>query len=185
MLSVYAIEKSEIYGHGKRVVIWFSGCSLRCKGCINSHLWNKDIGKRCSVEELFKEIFSIGDFDGVTYIGGEPLEQGQDLVVLSKKLIDANKDIVLFTGYELEELAEEKLEVYNLSSVVICGRYIEKERDTGLLLRGSRNQRIVVKDKNLLQFYNQEQRQVEVEIGEDYVKFLGFPEDFTDKIKKI
>ena len=92
---------------------------------------------------------------------------------------------MLFTGYELEELAEEKLEVYNLSSVVICGRYIEKERDTGLLLRGSRNQRIVVKDKNLLQFYNQEQRQVEVEIGEDYVKFLGFPEDFTDKIKKI
>ena len=68
---------------------------------------------------------------------------------------------------------------------MICGRYIEKERDTGLLLRGSRNQRIVVKDKNLLQFYNQEQRQVEVEIGEDYVKFLGFPEDFTDKIKDI
>ena len=62
MLSVYAIEKSEIYGHGKRVVIWFSGCSLHCKGCINSHLWNKDAGKRCSVEELFKEIFSIGDF---------------------------------------------------------------------------------------------------------------------------
>ena len=100
--------------------------------------------------------------------------------MLSKKLIDANKDIVLFTGYELEELAEEKLEVCNLSSVVICGRYIEKERDAGLLLRGSRNQRIVVKDKNLLQFYNQEQRQVEVEIGEDYVKFLGFPEEFID-----
>lgn len=122
----------------------------------------------------------FGDFDGATYIGGEPLEQGQDLVVLSKKLIDAKKDIVLFTGYELEELAEEKLEVYNFSSVVITGRYIESERDTSLLLRGSKNQIIVVKDKNLLRFYNQEQRQVEVEIGEDYVKFLGFPEDFID-----
>ncbi len=180
MLSVYAIEKSEIYGHGKRVVIWFSGCSLRCKGCINSHLWDKKAGKRYSVEVLFKEILQFGDFDGVTYIGGEPLDQGQDLVVLSKKLIDTKKDIVLFTGYELEELTEEKLEVFNLSSVVIAGRYIEGERDTRLLLRGSKNQRIVVKDNNLLRFYNQEQRQVEIEIGEDYVKFLGFPEDFTD-----
>ena len=178
MLSVYAIEKSEIYGHGKRVVIWFSGCSLRCKGCINSHLWNKNSGREFTAEILFEEIYSLGDFDGVTYIGGEPLEQGHDLIVLSKKLINANKDIVLFTGYELEELAEEKLEVCNLSSVVICGRYIEKERDTGLLLRGSRNQRIVVKDKNLLQFYNQEQRQVEIEISEEQIKFLGFPEDF-------
>jgi anaerobic ribonucleoside-triphosphate reductase activating protein len=143
-------------------------------------LWNKNVGREYTAEMLFEEIYSLGDFDGVTYIGGEPLEQGKDLVSLSKKLINANKDIVLFTGYELEELAEEKLEVCNLSSVVICGRYIEKERDTGLLLRGSRNQRIVVKDKNLLQFYNQEQRQVEVEIGEDYVKFLGFPEEFID-----
>lgn len=180
MLSVYAIEKSEIYGHGKRVVIWFSGCSLRCKGCINSHLWNKNSGREYTAETLFEEIYSFVNFDGVTYIGGEPLEQGQELIVLSKKLIDANKDIVLFTGYEVEELKEDKLEIYNLSSVVICGRYIESERDTSLLLRGSKNQRIVVKDENLLQFYNQEQRQVEVEIGEDYVKFLGFPEDFVD-----
>jgi len=180
MLSVYAIEKSEIYGHGKRVVIWFSGCSLRCKGCINSHLWNKNAGREYTAEILLEEIYSLGDFDGVTYIGGEPLEQGKDLVSLSKKLINANKDIVLFTGYEVEELKEDKLEIFNLSSVVICGRYIESERDTSLLLRGSKNQRIVVKDKNLLRFYNQEQRQVEVEIGDDYVKFLGFPEDFVD-----
>lgn len=180
MLSVYAIEQSEIYGHGKRVVIWFSGCSLRCKGCINSHLWNKKAGREYTAEKLLEEIYSFGKFDGVTYIGGEPLDQGEDLIVLSKKLIDANKDIVLFTGYEVEELKEDKLEIYNLSSVVITGRYIESERDTSLLLRGSKNQRIVVKDKNLLQFYNQEQRQVEVEIGEDYVKFLGFPEDFVD-----
>ena len=138
MLSVYAIEKSEIYGHGKRVVIWFSGCSLRCKGCINSHLWNKNSGREFTAEILFEEIYSLGDFDGVTYIGGEPLEQGHDLIVLSKKLINANKDIVLFTGYELEELAEEKLEVCNLSSVVICGRYIEKERDKKLRGRKKR-----------------------------------------------
>ena len=131
MLSVYAIEKSEIYGHGKRVVIWFSGCSLRCKGCINSHLWNKNAGREYTTEILLEEIYSLGDFDGVTYIGGEPLEQGKDLVSLSQKLINAKKDIVLFTGYELEELAEEKLEVCNLSSVVICGRYIKKKQILG------------------------------------------------------
>jgi len=90
MLSVYAVEKSEIYGHGKRVVIWFSGCSLHCDGCINSYLWDKSVGTEYSVDQLLKLIIGFKDFNGVTYIGGEPLEQGEDLVLLSKKMIALN-----------------------------------------------------------------------------------------------
>lgn len=180
MLSVYAIEKSEIYGHGKRVVIWFSGCSLHCAGCINSYLWDKNNGTRYTVDQLFKIITDFNDFDGVTYIGGEPLEQGEDLLSLSMKILTLNKDIVLFTGYEIEEFDDFKRKVFNLSSVAIIGRYKKEERDTGLYLRGSKNQKIVINNKELVNLYSQEQRQVEVEIGDDYVKFLGFPEDFIN-----
>ena len=181
MLSVYAVEKSEIYGHGKRVVIWFSGCSLRCDGCINSYLWDKSVGTKYSVDQLLKLIIDFKDFNGVTYIGGEPLEQGEDLVLLSKKIVALNKDIVLFTGYELEELNDMQKQLFNLSSVVITGRYNREERDTGLFLRGSRNQKIIFNNKNLVDYYSKEQRQVEIEIGADYIKYLGFPEDFIDQ----
>lgn len=178
MLTVYAIEKSEIYGHGKRAVIWFSGCSLRCKGCINSCLWDKCNGRSYTVEGLFDELISYEDICGVTFIGGEPLEQGKDLLVLSNKIRKADLDIILFTGYELKELRGLKKRIADKAVVIIYGRYIEELRDTSLLLRGSSNQKILVKDTLLKEFYANECRQVEVEITEDSIKYLGFPEDF-------
>lgn len=178
MLTVYAIEKSEIYGHGKRAVVWFSGCSLHCKGCINSYLWDKENGRCYTVERLFDEIKSCGDICGVTFIGGEPLEQGKDLLFLSNMIRKADLDIVLFTGYELEELRGLMKKIADEAAVIIYGRYIEELRDTSLLLRGSSNQKILVRDTSLKEFYANECRQVEVEITEDSIKYLGFPEDF-------
>ncbi len=178
MLTVYAIEKSEIYGHGKRVVIWFSGCSLHCKGCINSHLWDKNNGQLYTAKQLFAKIKSYNDICGVTFIGGEPLEQEKDLLDLSNYICEARLDIVLFTGYELSELQGIQKEIADKAVVIICGRYVEELRNTLLLLRGSSNQKLLIKDNALKEFYANECRQVEVEITEDSVKYLGFPEDF-------
>lgn len=178
MLTVYAIEKSEIYGHGQRAVIWFSGCTLHCKGCINEYLWDKSAGEEYSVDELMRDVVRLGQIAGVTFIGGEPLQQGKELLSFARKLIEHKLDIVLFTGYELDELGEWQKQVANLSSVVICGRYMANFRDTNLFLRGSSNQKIIVNDKKLSDYYSQECRQVEIEITEDADKFLGFPEDF-------
>ncbi len=179
MLTVYAIETSEIYGHGKRAVIWFSGCSLHCKGCINQYLWNKSSGKEYSIESLIKNIASCKDLKGVTYIGGEPLEQGQDLLILSKEIIKLGLDIVLFTGYELDEINELQKQIVDMSVVLITGRYDENLRNTNFLLRGSENQQLIVKNAALEKYYSTEQKQVEVEITEDGEKYLGFPEDFV------
>lgn len=178
MLTVYATEKSEIYGHGNRLVIWFSGCTLHCRGCVNSALWDKASGKNYTVDNLFAVIAASENIVGVTYIGGEPLQQGADLIELSKKITDSGLDIVLFTGYEPEELSEEQRSIADYASVIITGRYDETQRDTGLLLRGSKNQRIVIKDEKLKHLYGVEARQVEVEITDAEDKYLGFPEDF-------
>lgn len=178
MLSVYAIEQSEIYGHGKRAVIWFSGCSLRCPGCINQHLWNRDGGNLKTVSSLVEKTNTFSDIAGVTLIGGEPLDQDEDLLEFVESVISNGLDIVLFTGYEPEELQGWKKKVFDVSQVVVCGRYDQNLRDTNLLLRGSSNQRIIIKDDDLKIYYSQEARQVEVTITEDEMTFLGFPEDF-------
>ena len=178
MLSVYAVEQSEIYGHGKRAVIWFSGCYLRCPGCINQHLWNRDSGNFETVSSLINKIKSLTDISGVTLIGGEPLDQDEDLLEFVECVISNKLDIVLFTGYESEELQGWKRKVFDQSQVVVCGRYDRNLRNTNLLLRGSSNQRIIIKDDALKAYYSQEVRQVEVIITEDATTFLGFPEDF-------
>lgn len=178
MLTVYAIEKSEIYGHGQRAVIWFSGCTLHCKGCINEYMWNKSVGKYYTVEQLIEAISAFCKLTGVTLIGGEPLQQGEELLAFTEEVLKYKLDIALFTGYELNELNEWQKQIVNKSAVVICGRYKEELRDTNLLLRGSSNQTIIINDEKLKDFYSQECRQVEIEITADADKFLGFPEDF-------
>ncbi len=178
MLTVYAIEESEIYGHGKRVVIWFSGCSLHCKGCINSHLWNKNSGEEYSVREIMSVIKSYDKTAGVTYIGGEPLEQGDDLILLSKEVIKSGKDIVLFTGYDLEELNEPQKKIVEMSTVIITGRYIEAFKNTNLLLRGSSNQKIIVRDRKYNHYYQNECKQVEIIVDDEKEIYMGFPDDF-------
>lgn len=182
MLTIFAIETSEIYGHGNRLVIWFSGCTLRCKGCINSNLWDKSAGKQYSVEKLITIILATKGISGVTFLGGEPLQQGQSLLEFSHAIIDMKLDIVLFTGYELFELDAQQKAVAEMAAVLITGRYVENQRDTRLLLRGSRNQQIIIREKILEKYYKTEARQVEVEITPTEDKFLGFPEDFINEI---
>lgn len=177
MLTVYATEVSEIYGHGRRFVIWFSGCTLRCKGCMNQNMWDRASGKVTSVDELFNSIHQA-HVDGVTFIGGEPLQQDDDIFELSTKITDAGLDIVLFTGYELEELNDLQRQVADLATVIVCGRFDITKRDTYLVHRGSSNQRIIVKNESLKELYSEEMRQVEVIIDEDSTTYLGFPEDF-------
>lgn len=177
MLTVYAIEKSEIYGHRQRAVIWFSGCTLHSKGCINEYMWNKFVGRNYTVDELIYAVNTFGELTGVTLIGGEPLQQGEELLSFVGEILKHKFDIVLFTVYELNELNERQKQVVNKSAVVICVKYKDEFRDTNLLLRGSSNQAIIIKDKKLKDFYSRECRQVEIEITAAD-KFLGFPEDF-------
>lgn len=180
MLTVYATEISEIYGHGRRLVIWFSGCSLKCDGCINSYLWDKSAGREMSIADIMEKIEGETDLTGVTFIGGEPLEQGELLLLLSQQIIDNGKDIVIFTGYEITELDDIQKKIADKAVVIISGRYDKTKRDTFLRHRGSGNQTVIVKNESLKQYYFEECRQVEVEITDNGEKYLGFSEDFLD-----
>lgn len=100
--SINSIESfSTIDGPGIRTVIFFNGCTLRCKYCHNPEMWSY-LPKNASVEEIYKKVLRnanyFGKSGGVTYSGGEPLLQSKFLTELSKKLKESNINIALDTA---------------------------------------------------------------------------------------
>jgi len=136
------IERSDIYGPGLRSVIWVQGCDLACKGCWNTDLWPKDGGEKIQVDQLHKRLLSVKGVEGVTILGGEPLQQSPALLELLILQSEAGRGIMLYSGYEIDELDEIQKACVELADIAILGRYIEEERDTTLRWRGSSNQKI-------------------------------------------
>ena len=143
MLKIYKIaHDSKIYGPGIRDVIWFKGCSLHCKNCINQELWSTKGAKLFSVDEAVNQLKS----KHLTLLGGEPLQQ-EDILPFIKAVKRKRIGVILFTGYEQSELSGDAKQAADLCDVVIYDRYIEKLKDDSLYLRGSLNQSIVFNTK--------------------------------------
>lgn len=134
------IESSSIYGPGDRFVIWVQGCTLGCKGCWNTQMWEHGIGEAISVNDLVKRITSYPNNEGITILGGEPFEQVEAIRNLISIVKKAGFTVMLYTGYEKEEFTSEMKICYDLSDLVIAGRYRQDLRDVGLIWRGSTNQ---------------------------------------------
>ncbi|PKK99756.1 MAG: hypothetical protein CVV57_01510 [Tenericutes bacterium HGW-Tenericutes-2] len=136
MLNVYDIAfNSRIYGPDLRTVIWFQGCSIHCKGCINQHLWSFDCKEYNTINSLVDKIPN----NDVTLLGGEPLDQRHILEFL-KELKIRKIGVILFTGYSLSELQGSKLECTRLCDVVISEPFEIDKLNPKLYLRGSDNQ---------------------------------------------
>lgn len=103
----------EVLGPGKRVGIWFCGCPRRCKGCSNPELWefqNRYYTSPQLVCDLIKQIAQDHPIDGFTITGGDPLYQADDLQQLITLLKNISDDILVYTGYSIEELDMKQLE---------------------------------------------------------------------------
>ncbi len=138
----------EVLGPGKRIGIWFCGCPHKCKGCSNPELWEFQEKYKTSLEAILTLIETIAkehQVDGFTITGGDPMYQAADLQKLIMHLCKISSDILVYTGYEIEELPKEYL--HNIA-VLIDGRYIE-ERNNNCILRGSDNQRIHILDSDM------------------------------------
>lgn len=138
----------ETLGPGKRIGVWTTGCSKRCAHCINPELWEADSKREIPVSQLaasIQLIFQKQTVDGITISGGDPLEQKEELLRLLHELHPLGLDILLYTGYTLEEIefnlstAEFKALQKNVS-VLIDGRYDHELNDNRCPLRGSTNQ---------------------------------------------
>lgn len=143
---LYPIES---LGPGNRLVIWTIGCSKHCPHCANKELWGKDDDRDIPVRDLFDLILSNVDMekvDGITFTGGDPMEQLDELLEIAEMLRQHVSDVLVYTGFTWQELMDrepEKIErISQLVSVLIDGRYIDELNDGKCPLRGSTNQRI-------------------------------------------
>lgn len=142
----------DVFGPPDRLGIWFQGCPRHCLGCespsfqhqkdfISLDVFLKDIRSLIIKNHIFRFIIS----------GGEPFYQPEALFALLKcihattnKLGMTGTDILLYTGYTLEEVECMPLgkKILSYVDVLIDGEYID-DLDDGKPLRGSANQRII------------------------------------------
>jgi anaerobic ribonucleoside-triphosphate reductase activating protein len=132
-------------GPGSRYVLWLQGCFRECPGCVNAPMQPHVIRHVRGVDDVAAAILAAPDIEGVTYSGGEPLEQVKPLVVLSRRLRRAGVSIVCYTGYTLQELQRsgrpDVSELLDCVDILIDGPFL-LDQAACLLWRGSRNQQV-------------------------------------------
>lgn len=96
-------------GPGTRIALWSVGCSKRCRGCANPELWRADLSKRIDDDRLASAIEAMARKSGVrrvTFSGGDPFEQPESLARVLGLIRPHFDDILVYTGYTLDELVE-------------------------------------------------------------------------------
>ena len=160
MLRILDITAPDINnGNGIRITVWIAGCTHKCKGCHNPWTWNynqvKDfISEQDEILNKLSDWLSRDYVDGVTFSGGDPLDQNitalKELMLLVKwiKRNYPSKTIWVYTGSVYEELSEYQKEILELCDVLVDGPYKEELRDIAHCpFRGSTNQRILYLNK--------------------------------------
>jgi len=132
-------------GPGARYALWVQGCSLRCPGCCNPHLFAAEGGTRLPVSALLAEVAAVRDeIEGVTFLGGEPFEQAASLACLARGVRDFGLSVVVFSGYRLAELQASAdpgvPALLAATDVLVDGRYEASLPETERLWAGSTNQ---------------------------------------------
>lgn len=82
---IHSIESMGLVdGPGIRTVVFLQGCGIRCCYCHNPDTWTHDGGEATSPEALVKKLCRFKSYfdasgGGVTFSGGEPLQQPEFL----------------------------------------------------------------------------------------------------------
>jgi anaerobic ribonucleoside-triphosphate reductase activating protein len=140
------VPVTRVEGPGARYALWVQGCSIRCPGCCNPHLFEGGGGQGVGVDTLLAEIRAARPaIEGVTFLGGEPFEQAGGLARLAAGARELGLSVMVFSGYTVEELrASSDVGVDALlrgTDVLVDGRYDARHPDVGRRWVGSTNQR--------------------------------------------
>lgn len=128
-------------GVGINAVIFTQGCRHHCEGCHNPSTWDMNGGTEVSVKKLEEMIEPyLGFITGVTFSGGDPVEQFDEVSKLARWAKEHGLTTTLYTGYVLDELIPQ----YDLSAIdyIIDGEFIDDYYDSDVPFRGSWNQAI-------------------------------------------
>ena len=138
-------------GPGFRTSIYFAGCLHYCFGCHNPQSWDMHSGKEWTVEQVLDKI-KEHPFADVTFTGGDPMYQANELIPLAKEIHKLGKTIWCYTGFTFEQCFEDiwMNELLHNIDVLVDGPFIQEFKDKDLPFRGSGNQRIIDIQKSLV-----------------------------------
>ena len=132
-------------GPGFRTAIYAAGCKHQCKGCHNPQSWDFKAGRAMTTDQIM-QIIKQDPFANVSFSGGDPMYQPEGFAELAQAIrSQTNKTIWCWTGFSFEMLLRmpKQRKLLELIDVLVDGPYVEALRDTDLLFRGSRNQRLI------------------------------------------
>lgn len=154
-LSGIAYE-SLVNGPGVRRVFFSQGCKHNCVGCFNPDTHDFNGGQLMNMDKLIEDVLINPIIKGITFSGGDPIEQADKFAYMAKAFKKVNLNIWCYTGYLFEELLEmskEKVgirELINNIDVLVDGKFEIKKKEEGLRFKGSTNQRIIDVKASLL-----------------------------------
>jgi anaerobic ribonucleoside-triphosphate reductase activating protein len=194
MLIHGLVTGSRVNGPGLRAVVYFQGCTLGCRFC-----WNKDThtfsGEERSVDDVTHSVLCAHHerpLDGVTFSGGEPMQQADALLPLMESLRDRLPALSfgMYSGYSEPDLASggywcrsdrtrrDKQDLWQRIrghlDFAVLGRYLAR-KPSALALRTTTNQKLVLFSGRYAEedFSAQE---VEVHLdAQGAVQMTGFP----------
>lgn len=192
-------------GPGKRACIWVQGCSHRCNGCFATHLWNKEEGKEVSTEEIIQKLNTVIDtIDGITFLGGEPMEQADELWKIAEYVKKAGKNVLTFTGYTYDELTSDKSQtiaqfsekqrngidkLLKYTDLLADGPFVKEKVSYDRPLLGSSNQRFVylsneISPRQIEEYHNSFEFRIN-KSGQLQVNGMGDVNKLKDCLNKI
>lgn len=198
MLLHSKVASSSVNGPGNRAVIWLAGCDLGCAGCWNPETHAFDTKKETDIDDVVAWVKTLTDIEGITFSGGEPMQQAPSTYVLMHKIREARPELSMgmFTGYASKELEDGRYkwksretadwkrgttqlwhEIKKMLDFAVTGRYNQRVPTTDDAMRGSLNQEI----KYFTDRYKPEdmpEQAVEVNIDDDgLIQITGFPNE--------
>lgn len=140
---------SRANGFGNRDVIWVQGCSIKCKGCNNQHMWSYEKKHLIPVSKLATKVINrTGEIEGITISGGEPIEQAQAVSQLLKTIKEKGLNTIVYSGFTYKKLIDLNdfwiNELLKYTDILIDGKFEQTQYNDNQKLYGSDNQKIIV-----------------------------------------
>ena len=136
-------------GPGLRAAVWVQGCSVKCPGCFNPHLWSERGGRDDAPATIAAEWVAAtqdAGAEGITLLGGEPFDQAAAMAIVARAFRDAGLTVMTFTGYTLDQLqtwGAERDDIRSLleaTDLLADGPYLADRPDSARPWIGSTNQ---------------------------------------------
>jgi anaerobic ribonucleoside-triphosphate reductase activating protein len=188
------VAHSRVNGPGMRAVVYFQGCNLGCASCWNptTHAFTGLSLEAQDVAEQVAGAHQTQFIEGVTFSGGEPMQQALDLLGLIRLLKHARPEISIgmYSGYTQRELDAGRFwtrhriaqevrrriweDVKQHLDFAVLGRFVAA-RPSKLPLRTSANQILrLFSDRYRQEHFKPLEFEVQIE-AQGFVQITGFP----------